>query len=278
VGKIDLHIHTTASDGKFTPAEIVRKSWESGLTHIAICDHDSFEGVIPAQSAAKNYPGLTVISGVEINTDTSLGELHILGYLIDCNDQELTATLHRLRSSRIERASKMIEKLHRLGINIDPERVKEIAGEGSIGRPHIAQAMQEKGYVFSFREAFNKYISRGGPAYVERDKTTPSEAIQMIKRAKGVPALAHPFTCENPESLISELKPAGLMGLEVYYGSYNPLQIQELLRLANKYDLIPTGGSDFHGLDPLTEIPLGTVEVPIESAERLLALASPGVS
>jgi 3',5'-nucleoside bisphosphate phosphatase len=273
VGKVDLHIHTTASDGKFTPAEIVRKARECGLIHIAICDHDSFEGVIPAQTAARDFPGLNVISGVEINTDTSMGELHILGFFIDCANPELDSVLKRLRTSRIERAAKMIEKLHRLGINIDPERVKVIAGEGSVGRPHIAQAMQEKGYVFSFRDAFNKYISRGGPAYVERDKTTPAEAIQLILRAKGIPALAHPFTSENPEPLIAELKTSGLMGLEVFYGNYDSSQIQELLRLAYKYDLVPTGGSDFHGLDSLAEPPLGTANVPVECVERLTALA-----
>jgi 3',5'-nucleoside bisphosphate phosphatase len=273
VSKVDLHIHTTSSDGKFAPSDIVRKAWESGLTHIAICDHDSTEGVLPAKTTAMNYPGMNVISGVEINTDTSLGELHILGYLFDCNNLELTATLKKLRDSRIERASKMIEKLHRMGMNIDPERVKELAGGGSIGRPHIAQALQEKGYIFSFREAFDKYISRGGPAYVERDKTTPAEAIQLIIRAKGIPVLAHPLTSENPESLIVVLKPAGLKGLEVFYGNYDSTQVQELLRLANKYELVPTGGSDFHGLDVLNEPPLGTVDVPMESVERLMALA-----
>jgi 3',5'-nucleoside bisphosphate phosphatase len=273
VGKVDLHIHTTASDGKYTPSEIVRKASECGLTHIAICDHDSFEGVIPAQKAALNYPGISVISGVEINTDTSLGELHILGFFIDCANPEMDTVLKRLRKSRIERAAKMIEKLHRLGINIDSERVRELAGEGSVGRPHIAQAMYEKGYVFSLQDAFAKYISRGGPAYVERDKTTPAEAIQLILRAKGIPALAHPFTSENPEPLIKELKAAGLMGLEVFYGSYDSSQIQELLRLAYKYDLVPTGGSDFHGLDNLSEPQLGTVNVPVETVKRLTALA-----
>jgi 3',5'-nucleoside bisphosphate phosphatase len=273
VGKIDLHIHTTASDGKYTPAEIVHKSNESGLSYIAICDHDSTEGVIPAQTAAKNYPNLQVLSGVEINTDTSLGELHILGYLLDCADQELNSTLLKLRNSRVERAAKMVEKLHRLGVNIDLERVKEIAGEGAIGRPHLAQAMLEKGYVFSFRDAFVKYISRGAPAYVERDKTTPAEAIQLILAAKGIPALAHPFTCENPESLVRELKPAGLKGLEVYYAGYTPSQIQDLLAMAKKYDLVPTGGSDFHGLDSLTEAAIGSTDVPPETIARLMALA-----
>lgn len=274
MGEVDLHIHTTASDGKFTPAAIVSKSCESRLTHIAICDHDSIEGVIPAQIAAKNYSGINVISGVEINTDTALGELHILGYLIDCSHPELVFILNRLRNSRIERASKIIEKLHRLGVNIDLERVKEIAGEGAIGRPHIAQVMYERGYVYSLQDAFEKYISRGSPAYVERDKTTPMEAIQLIRRAKGIPVLAHPLNYENLEPLIKELKASGLIGLEVYYRNYNSLQVQDLLKLAEAYNLVPTGGSDFHGLDSLSEIPLGGVDVPIECVERLTTLAS----
>lgn len=274
MGKVDLHIHSTASDGSFSPVEIVRKSWESGLTHIALCDHDSTEGVIPAQTAARNYAGLTVISGVEINTDTTLGELHILGYLIDCNNEELIATLIKLRESRITRADRMIEKLHRMGMNIEPGRVKQLAGDGSIGRPHLAQALLEKGYVFSLREAFEKYIGRGGPAYLERDKTTPAEAIQLIIRAKGIAVLAHPLTCQNPESLIAELKPAGLMGLEAYYGNYSPAQVRDLLNLTDKYGLVATGGSDFHGLDGQNEPLLGSVDVPMTCVESLIALAN----
>jgi predicted metal-dependent phosphoesterase TrpH len=273
VSKVDLHIHTTASDGKFTPAEIVRKAWESGLVYIAISDHDSIEGVIPAQAAARNFPGITVIGGVEINTDIPSGELHVLGYLFDCDNQELKTVLERLRNSRVERARKMVNKLKNIGVKVDFERVKELAGTGSIGRPHVAQAMLEKGYINSFREAFGKYIGRSGPAYVERDKITPIEATRLILSAKGIPVLAHPFTFENPEIVVSELKTAGLIGLEVYYNNYSTEQIRELLRMANKYNLIPTGGSDFHGLDTLNDSPLGTTEVPLESAERLIAIA-----
>jgi 3',5'-nucleoside bisphosphate phosphatase len=273
VGKVDLHIHTTASDGRFSPAEIVRKAAEKGLVYIALCDHDSIEGVRPAQQAAANYPGLTVIGGVEINTDIPAGELHVLGYYCDCDNVELKNSLERLRKTRIERAIKMIEKLKGLGINIEYSRVRELAGTGSVGRPHIAQAMLEKGYISSLREAFNKYISRGGPAYVERDKITPVEAVQLILSAGGIPVMAHPLTFDNPEPLIKELKSAGLMGLEVYYGSYYPEQVNELLVMAVKYDLIATGGSDFHGLDSTFEPQLGLVEVPIEAAERLIALS-----
>jgi predicted metal-dependent phosphoesterase TrpH len=273
MGKVDLHIHTTASDGKFTPAEIVRKAAESGLTYIAICDHDSAEGIPSAQEAARDYPGLTVIAGVEINTDIPDGELHVLGYSFDTDNLELKMALERLRSSRVLRAQKMINKLRGMGIRIDFERVQELAGTGAIGRPHIAQAMLEKGYINNYKEAFLKYIGRGGPAYVEREKITPVQAVQLILKAGGVPVLAHPMTMNNYQDLINELTPSGLLGLEVYYNSYSQDQIQELLRLSAKYDLLPTGGSDFHGLDVLNETPLGMVEVPLESALRLIELA-----
>jgi 3',5'-nucleoside bisphosphate phosphatase len=272
MNKVDLHIHTTASDGKFTPAEIVRKAHETGLAYIAICDHDSIEGIAPAMQEALKFPGMTVIYGVEINTDIPAGELHILGYFYDLSDAELIQTLERLRTSRIERAQKIINKLRKMGLKIDFVRVEELAGEGAIGRPHIAQAMLEKGYVNSFREAFMKYLNRGGPAYVERDKITPLEATRLIVQAGGLPVLAHPLTFENFEATISDLKPAGLIGIEVYYSSYSSEQIRSLLTVAEKFALIPTGGSDFHGLESMNEPPLGTTSVPLESVERLMAL------
>ncbi len=272
MSRVDLHVHTTASDGKFTPAEIVCKAREAGLLYIGICDHDSIDGVAKAQEAVLKNPGLTVIEGVEINTDVPAGELHILGYYYDPDNLELIQTLERLRNCRIERAQKMINKLRKMGLKIDFLRVEELAGEGAIGRPHIAQAMLEKGYINSFREAFTKYITRGGPAYVERDKITPIEAIQLILRAGGIPVLAHPLAFENFEAIIADLKLGGLAGMEVYYNNYDPEQIKKLLQIAEQYDLIPTGGSDFHGLDAMNESPLGTVEVPLESVERLIEL------
>jgi 3',5'-nucleoside bisphosphate phosphatase len=272
MSKVDLHIHTTASDGKYSPAEIVRKARQSGLEYVAITDHDSIEGVIPAQQEAENVPGITVIAGVEINTDIPAGELHILGYFIDPTSQELNITLEKLRSSRMDRARQMVQKLKKLGVNIDYERVTELAGIGSVGRPHIAEAMLEKGYISNFKEAFNKYIGREGPAYVERDKITPAGAVQLVLRAGGIPVLAHPLTCEDPEKIIPDLKSAGLQGLEIYYNNYSPEQISELLRLADKYHLIATGGSDFHGLDTAAELSLGLVEVPVECARQLIQL------
>jgi len=273
VSKIDLHIHSTASDGRFSPAEIVRQSAERGLTIIALCDHDTVDGIVPALEAAKAFPQLKVIPSVEISTDVPSGEGHLLGYFIDYTNHELQTTLEGLRNSRRERAQGMVAKLKNLDVHIDWQRVQEIAGSGAIGRPHIAQAMLEKGYITSLREAFIKYISRGGPAYVERDKITLIEAIQLVLRANGLPVLAHPLTIDNPETMVIELKAAGLVGIEAYYDSYTDSEINRLVRLANKYNLITTGGSDYHGLDASNETMIGAVEVPLESVEQLTALA-----
>ncbi len=270
--RIDLHIHTTASDGKFSPEDIVRRSAELGLTAIAICDHDSVDGITAALEAAnKDSPQIRVIPSVEISTYAPGSEAHLLGYFIDYTDPELKATLASLRSSRRERAKRMIAKLKGLDVGIDWRRVQEIAGSGSIGRPHIAQALLEKGYITSFKEAFTKYIGFKGPAYVERQKITPAEAVALITRAGGLPVLAHPFTVNNPGAMIAKLKTAGLVGLEVYYNSYTEDEKDSLAQLAKKYDLIATGGSDYHGLDDSAETMIGGTYVPEESAEQLIA-------
>ena len=273
MSKVDLHIHSTASDGQLSPAGVVRKAAETGLTVIALTDHDTVDGIPPALETAKTFPTLTVIPGVEINTDVAEGEAHILGYFVDYHHPELLAALTKLRDSRQERAQRMITKLRNLGLPVDWERVKEITGTGSIGRPHIAQAMLEKGYITSFKEAFTRYIGWGGPAYVEREKVAPEEATRLILHANGLPVLAHPFTVTNPQTLIPELKASGLVGIEVYYNSYTVEEIKKLVSLADKYHLITTGGSDYHGADISDGTTIGSADVPLESAEQLLALA-----
>ena len=273
MSKVDLHIHSTVSDGQLSPADIVHKAAELGLTIIAIADHDSVDGIAPALVAAQAFPWLKVISGVEISTDVPNGEVHVLGYFIDYTDHKLEATLGRFRNSREQRAQGMITKLKDFGIHIEWQRVQEIAGSGSIGRPHIAQAMLEKGYIASLKEAFTKYIGRGAPAYVERGKMSPVEAVELVLRASGLPVLAHPLTTDDPETMVIELKAAGLAGLEAYYNGYTADEINELLSLANKYNLIATGGSDYHGLDTGTETMIGGADVPMECAKRLIALA-----
>ncbi len=273
MSKVDLHIHSTASDGRLSPEDIVHKSVESGLTVIAIADHDTVDGIAPALLAAKAFPSLKIIPCVEISTDVPSGEVHILGYFIDYTSQELRAALDKFRNSRRERAQGMVAKLGSLGVHIEWQRVQEIAGSGSIGRPHIAQAMLEKGYIASLKEAFTKYISRGGPAYVEREKMTPVEAVELILQAKGLPVLAHPLTTNDPETLVIELKVAGLVGIEAYYDGYTADEISRLVNLADKHGLIASGGSDYHGLDASSETMIGGVDVPIKSAEQLIALA-----
>jgi predicted metal-dependent phosphoesterase TrpH len=273
VFKADLHIHSSASDGRYSPAEIVSKAVASGLTLIALTDHDTVDGIAPALSAAREFPGLTVIPGVEISTDISNGEVHMLGYFIDYTRQSFKASLAKMRNSRLERARKMVEKLRDLGCNIEWERVREIAGKATLGRPHIAQALLEKGYIRDFKEAFSKYIGQGGPAYVEREKLTPAEAVQLVLQANGLPVMAHPFTAVAVEEIVKELKAVGLVGIETYYAGYSPEDVNSLLRMADKYNLVPTGGTDYHGIDDTAEVALGKVDVPERFVKELFSLA-----
>ncbi|MBA7474928.1 5'-3' exoribonuclease [subsurface metagenome] len=278
MSKVDLHIHSTASDGRLSPAEIVRKSAELGLAIIALADHDTVDGIAAAVAAAEAFPGLKVIPGVEISTDMPTDEVHILGYFVDYNDHELRTSLEKMRNSRQQRAQRMIAKLNDLGIHIGWQRVREIAGSGSVGRPHLAQAMLEQGYIASISEAFTKYISRGGPAYVVRDKMTPPEAVRLILRSDGLPVLAHPLTISDPEKMVVELKAAGLVGIEAYYDNYNADETDSLVSLAHKYNLIVSGGSDYHGLDASTETMIGGIDMPVAAAGQLIALAEQRLS
>lgn len=272
MGKADLHIHSTASDGKLTPPDVVLEAARRGLSFIALADHDNIDGIVSAQATARAFPGLKVIPGVEISTDVAEGEVHVLGYFIDYTDAEFNAALDRFKNSRLQRGQKMVAKLEKLGINIDWQRVMEIAGGSTIGRPHIAQAMMEKGYVTSFKQAFSEYLGHNRPAYVERDKMTPKEAVELIIKAEGLAVLAHPLTLPDPETMTAELKAGGLVGLEAYYDGYTTEEISRLLALAEKHQLIVTGGSDYHGIED-TETAIGDSGLPIEAVEKLIALA-----
>jgi 3',5'-nucleoside bisphosphate phosphatase len=270
---VDLHIHSTASDGRYTPAEIVRMAVTTGLTVIALTDHDTIDGLVPAKEAARGFPALTLIPGVELSTDVPNGEVHVLGYFINYTDQEFKDSLERMRNSRANRTDKMVAKLKELGCDIELERVREIAGNGALGRAHVAQALLEKGYTSSFKDAFSKYIGHGCPAYVVREKLTPAEAVKLVLKANGLPVLAHPYTALNPEEVIKELKTVGLVGMEVYYAGYLPSEMNMLLNMAEKYELIPTGGTDYHGIDTASDITIGGTDVPIQSVKQLIALA-----
>jgi 3',5'-nucleoside bisphosphate phosphatase len=267
--KVDLHLHTTASDGRLTPAELVHLAVERGLTVIALTDHDSTEGVEEGIEASRGT-GLEVLPGVEINTDSAEGEAHVLGYFLEIHSEGLQACLSKRRRDRLDRGLGIVRKLLGIGIEIDWNRVQEIAGVaegGAVGRPHIAQALMERGYVATTAEAFERYIGRDGPAYVEYAKLTPPDAIGVIHDAGGLAVLAHPLFIRAIDSFLPPLLEAGLDGLECYYGSYSTEQVAGLLAMAARYGLVPTGGSDFHGPEATsfsttlggTPVPLGVV-------------------
>ena len=248
---VDLHLHTTASDGRLTPTELINLVASKGLKAIAVTDHDSTEGLAEALEAAKAYPELKVIPGIELSTDIPGDEIHILAYFINYHEQGVQETLQKFRVGRMGRAKGMVEKLREMGIDIEWQRVQEIAGDGTLGRPHIARAMVEKGYIAQPQEAFSKYIGRNGPAYVEREKLTPSEAVRLITGWGGVAVVAHPAEIGDLSHTLEELKGVGLVGMEVYYAQYPPEKILELANIADKHGLLPCGGSDYHAVrDP----------------------------
>lgn len=266
---VDLHLHTTASDGRLTPAQLVRLAASRGLRTIAITDHDSTEGLEEAFATARDFPYMTVIPGIEINTDAPAEEVHILGYFLRYHNDEFQDSLRYFRNGRKERGRRMVEKLNKLGIHIEWERVKELAAGGAIGRPHVAIALVEKGYVKELKEAFDRYIGRNGPAYVERIKLAPQEAVRIIRGVGGVAVLAHPGDLRDLESVLTELKLAGLVGMEVFYARYRLEKIKELADVAKRYSLLPCGGSDFHGLGNSNEPLPGELGPPEEVVEAL---------
>jgi predicted metal-dependent phosphoesterase TrpH len=264
--KIDLHTHSTASDGLYSPAELVKHASEAGISIMALTDHDTTNGLAEALSAGEARH-VEVIPGIEVNTDHVNTEVHVLGYFLDYHQAAFQHTLQTLRDMRVTRAQRMVEKLRAIGLDITWERVRELAA-GSVGRPHVAAALVEKGYATSVADAFDRYLSRGKPGYAPRYKLAPLDAIHLIGSVHGVPVLAHPAGIPGLEGLLPSLCEAGLAGMEVYYGEYDPQTVESLKKLTDFYHLIPTGGSDYHG-PGIHPTPLGAREVPEESVKRL---------
>ncbi|HWP96196.1 MAG TPA: PHP domain-containing protein [Syntrophomonadaceae bacterium] len=243
----DLHIHSTASDGTMSPGRILQIAADIGLPGIALTDHDTLAGLAPAEEYLADQ-GLTIqfIPGIELNTDSGESELHILGYFIQHRNSPIQQHLEKIKAARYDRAVKMVERLRSMGLNINFDRVQAVARGDLIGRPHVAQALIEKGYVFSIKEAFQKYIGRGRPGYVPRYKFAPEEAIELVHRAGGISILAHPGLIKEQEK-IQEMMEMGIEGLEVYYPEHTEKQVQHYYQLAREHNLLITGGSDFHG-------------------------------
>lgn len=265
--KIDLHIHSTASDGSFTPFEILLQAQRLGLKAIGITDHDSLEGS-RAVLQAGIPPTLEFLTGVEISASPPpgirvSGSFHILGYGIRLDHPGLNSALEQQREARKARNPQIIERLNALGIAISCEELRAEFPDAQIGRPHIAQLMLRKGYAESIDDAFDRFIGKGRPAYVEKYRMSFSSTIQAIRQADGFAVLAHPSLLkvdgwEAFEALVSSMKEAGLEGLEAYYPEHSPELTRSLMDLAERQDLVITGGTDFHGaINPEIQMGLG---------------------
>ncbi len=269
---LDLHLHSTVSDGRLPPAELVRFAHSHGVTIMALSDHDATDGVDEAQRIGESL-GMRIIPAIELSTDLPGASIHVLGQFLDHHDADLQVALRRFREARLERAEQMVNALNGLGVSISLERVLEIAGEGSVGRPHVAQALLEAGYIQTIDEAFERYLGHGGPAYFEGFRLEPSDAIRLIHSVGGFASWAHPNELDGKDwrTYLPAVLSAGVDGLEVYYsksGEYPPSVNEEMLEACVAHDLVPTVGSDYHGFGTLLTPP-GSVASPPGLLDRL---------
>jgi len=266
---IDLHTHSIASDGALTPTELIARAAERGVQIQALADHDTLLGVAEAVAEGERR-GVRVIPATELNTESEWGDVHVLAYFVDPHDAALEERLRWLRENRGRRIDLMVEKLNALGYAVSLDRVREIARGGSLGRPHLAQALFEAGHVPTYDSAFETLISKESPAYVSRVGLAPLEAVALVRSHGGVPSLAHPGTVIDLERLLPLLVEEGLIGMECYYPAHTPAFTAMCLRLSVRYGLVPTGGSDFHGRGDHGS-DLGGVFVPAECIASLEA-------
>jgi 3',5'-nucleoside bisphosphate phosphatase len=261
---VDLHLHTTHSDGNYTVSQLVEKAIELKLTHIAITDHDTTAGIAEAIAVAGKR--IEVIPGIEINTiwddDDGPHDVHILGYFVDGDNAELKAVLKKQQVARVQLVDDIIDKLNELGIALTREHVQECAGVGSIGRPHITQAIVKAGGAVDVNEAWEKFMSRKSPHYVARRSVSSGDAIRAITACGGISSIAHPGKAANIQKTILTLKECGLRGVEAYHRRHSVDMVKQYIRFANKNEMLITGGSDCHG--PSGEYPasIGTISVP----------------
>lgn len=260
-GCVDLHLHTTRSDGTMTPAEVVQYARMKGLRAISITDHDTVGGNEEAIEEGRRL-GVEVIPGVDLSIAFQPGEFHLLGYFIDYENRELQRSLGNLREHRRMRNPQIVQKLAQMGIVLNLQDIQRTSPNENVGRPHIAAAMVEAGYVQTVQEAFDRYLKKDGPAYVPKEYLTPEQGIAMIHRHGGIPVLAHPHTLEigtleKIGGIIERLCTYGLMGIEVWYSGNSPRKSAIYKSLATRHGLCMTGGSDFHG-DVKPGIELGT--------------------
>ncbi len=256
---VDLHLHTNASDGLFTPTEVVEHAIRIGLAAIAITDHDSVDGFKVAKAVTDDEL-LEVLPGVELSCYYKGSDVHVLGYLIDYNNPEFARKIGAFRQERYERGEAMVAKLNDLGINLSMETVKLIAGNSAVGRPHLADALVREEFVQTYDEAFARYLGYHAPAYVPKPVLTPEQGIDLLHLVRGVAVLAHPGTLKHDE-YIPDLVDMGLDGIEAYHSLHDKSAVQRYKNFAKKYGVIFTGGSDCHG-PRKGKVLMGTQKVP----------------
>lgn len=269
---LDLHLHSTASDGRLAPGDLVRHAHAHGVRVMALSDHDTTDGVAEAQRVGEQL-GVRVIPAIELSTDLPGASIHVLGLFLEHEDDAFQTTIRGFRETRLTRAAEMVDALTRLGMPITLERVLEIAGEGSVGRPHVAEALLEAGYIQSIDEAFERFIGRGGPAYFEGFRLEPAEGVRLIHSVGGLASWAHPNELDGKDwrEFLPAVVAAGIDGLEVYYSKdYGPDVPTQMLDACRTHGLVPTVGSDFHGFGSLA-VPPGAVHSPSDLLDRLEA-------
>ncbi|MFH1969759.1 MAG: PHP domain-containing protein [Verrucomicrobiota bacterium] len=279
---IDLHTHSTFSDGSLTPEQLVREAERAQLSALALTDHDSISG-LERFMAACSKSKLRGVSGVEISVDCNPSDatMHILGYFIDPANAELNEHVNRLRDGRQHRNKEILKRLNAMGLILSMNEISSFAGENNVGRLHFAQALMARGYVRTTQEAFDKYLAKGKSGYANRLRFKPLGGVEMIRQAGGIAVLAHPFTLNLGKQALADcvgkLVQGGLQGIEIYYPQHSPKLVRQYLDLAEQFHLVATGGTDFHGT-PMPDVKLGrgfgVLDVPNAVLEQLDALRS----
>jgi hypothetical protein len=270
---IDLHSHTTASDGQHPPSELLALAAAAGVTVLSVTDHDTVAGLAEAAEAARAR-GVELVPGIELSAFVLRREVHILGHFLRPGDEDLARFATRLREEREQRMEAMVARMRKLGFPVTMRHVRDVAGEAQLGRPHLARVLVDQGWCVDVKDAFDRFLGTGRAAWVDRFKLEGAEAIRLIRKAGGTATLAHPFASRMERYEIQTLARAGLAGLEVLHSEHLPQVRQKYLALARELDLVPTAGSDYHGPQVTPETRLGTVGMPPEELARLRARAS----
>ncbi|MDA0271137.1 MAG: PHP domain-containing protein, partial [Chloroflexi bacterium] len=270
----DFHCHSNRSDGTLSPTALVDLAAANGVRVFALTDHDTLDGLDEARAAVSRHPGMRLVPGVELACDVPGTEVHMLGLFVNDRDEAFRSALDRMRTGRIARGERIVAELVKLNAPVSWQRVREIAGEASIGRPHIARALVEAGHVASTDEAFTRLLDRNSPAYVERERLLPADAVRLIHAAGGLAVFAHPPFTDDYVPVAEAMATVGLDGMEVYYSHYDAETVASLLALAERLGLLPAGGSDYHGLQRANEREPGDLPMPPEAGERILAYAA----